>query len=124
MKEEKVIESIENFLNYYDRYFVNVHGSMYSANGTPDILTHDKNNRFLAIEAKVTGNHPTTNQWRHGIETLNSGNRFIVAYEDFDLTKVDNNELPIVEVGNTVGLDEFEASELKLTGTTEVILRK
>lgn len=124
MREEKVIASIEQFLDYYNHYYVNVHGSMYSANGTPDIITHDRDNIFMGIEAKATGNQPSTNQWRKCIEILDAGGRYVVAYEDFDLIKLEQHKIPKVEIGNTVGFDEFEAAELKLTGTTEVILKK
>ena len=62
------------------------------------------------------------NQWRHAIKILNSGGRFIVGREDFD-NKMDNSKLPKVAIGNVIGESEFDARALKITKTSEVILK-
>jgi len=122
MKEQVIIDHIEKWLNYKKRYYLNVHGSEYSNNGTHDIITHDINNQFLSIEAKAPNRQPKVNQWRHAIKVLKSGGRVIIAYEDFDLNKVDNNQLPVIKIGSNIGISEHDASNLKLKNTTEIKL--
>lgn len=124
MKEQIIVNYIESQLKNIKRYYINNHGSTFSKNGTPDFITLDKNNNFLAIEAKVPGKAPVINQWRRCIEILLSGGRFIVAQDDFDINKVDDNKLPKVKIGHIIGESEFIAGKLKIKCTTEVILDK
>lgn len=123
MKEEIVVKYITDYLDYLGRYYVNVHGSEYSLNGTPDLLTHDKNNIFVAIEAKAPKQSPKLTQWQHAIKILNSGGRYIVAQDDIDIDKMDNEKLPIIEIGSKLGESEFEANQLKLKQSYEIKLR-
>lgn len=121
MKEQSVVDEIERQLKLNKRYYVNVHGSLFSTNGTADFLTHDKYGRFIGIEAKVDGKSPVINQWRKAMQMLNSGLRYVIAQSDFDLEKIDNNSLPIVEMGNSPG-DEFDMEKVKINQSTEVKL--
>lgn len=124
MKENQIISLINRQLQSKGRYVVNVHGSIFSRNGTPDFITLDKDGQLVGIEAKVPGKQPVVNQWRHGIRLLKSGGRFIVAYDDFDVNRMDTRSLPTVEVGREEGESEFEAHEtLHLQGTTEILLK-
>jgi hypothetical protein len=124
MKEQVVVNYIEAQLKAKARYYINVHGSTYSQNGTPDFITQDKDGVFVGIEAKAPKKTPVINQWRHAIKILNSGGRFIVGQEDFDINKMDDGKLPKVAIGNELGESEFEAKKIKITKTSEVILKK
>ena len=125
MKEQVVVNHIIKSLKYKNRYFVNVHGSIYSQNGTPDIITSDKNGQFLAIEVKAPKQQPKTNQWRHSIMVLLSNNhsRTIIAYEDFDIDKVDNKEIPTMVIGRDIGESEYDMLDKKINKTTELIFK-
>ena len=120
--EQDVVDNIVYFLEYNNRYFVNVHGSSFSRNGTPDIITLDKDNRFLAIEAKVAKRQPKADQLNNALDILRSGGRWIVAYEDFDLDKIDNHTVKTLEVEDTDDLNKIELQKYKFYGTTEMIL--
>lgn len=124
MKEQVVVNHIEAQLKAKQRYYINVHGSTYSQNGTPDFITQDKDGILVGIEAKAPKKAPVINQWRHAIKILNSGGRFIIGQEDFDIDKMDNGKLPKVAIGNEIGESEFEAKKIKITKTSEVILKK
>lgn len=124
MKEQVVVNHIEAQLKAKQRYYINVHGSTYSQNGTPDFITQDKDGVFVGIEAKAPKKTPVINQWRHAIKILSSGGRFIVGQEDFDINKMDDGKLPKVAIGNELGESEFEAKKIKITKTSEVILKK
>lgn len=125
MKENVVVNFIEKSLLYKNRYYLNVHGSDYSLNGTPDIITSDKNGIFLGIEVKAPKEQPRVSQWRRAIEILNSNNnaRIIIAYDDFDIDKVDNKELPIMKIDNIIGKTEYDLLNVKLSQTTEIKLK-
>lgn len=123
MVEQRVVDEIERQLKRVRRYYVNVHGSMFSTNGTADFLTHDKSGMMTGIEAKVDGKSPVINQWRTAIRMLNSGVRYIIAQSDFDIDKVDSHELPVVEIGSEPG-DEFDMEKVKIKCTTEVVLKR
>lgn len=124
MKEQVVVNHIEAQLKAKLRYYINVHGSTYSQNGTPDFITQDKSGTLVGIEAKAPKKAPVINQWRHAIKILKSGGRFIVGQEDFDINKMDNKTLPKVEIGGIIGESEFDARALKITKSSEVILKK
>lgn len=124
MKEEVVVRLIEKQLASKSRLYNNLHGTMFSKNGSPDFITMDTTGRYLGIEAKAPKKTPYTNQWRRAIEILLSGGRYIVAQEDFDLNKVDSGTLSsTVEIGSEIGYDEFLAEDLKIVRTTEVLLK-
>lgn len=124
MKEEVVVRLIEKQLASKSRLYNNLHGTMFSKNGSPDFITMDSAGRYLGIEAKAPKKTPYTNQWRRAIEILLSGGRYIVAQEDFDLNKVDSGTLSsTVEIGSEIGYDEFLAEDLKIVRTTEVLLK-
>src|SRR5699024_2498141 len=120
--EQDVVDNIVYFLEYNNRYFVNVHGSSFSRHGTPDIIILDKDNRFLAIEAKVAKRQPKADQLNNAPDILRSGGRWIVAYEDFDLDKIDNHTVKTLEVEDTDDLNKIELQKYKFYGTTEMIL--
>lgn len=123
MKEQTVVNIIESQLRSNNRFYLNVHGSLFSANGTPDFITHDAKGIFVGLEAKAPNKKPVVNQWRRGIEILNSGGRFIVGQDDFSLEKMDNSSFPKQILGRTIGESEFDAMELKIRCTTEFILQ-
>lgn len=123
IEENKVIILIESQFIRNRRYFVNNHGAGFGKSGVPDFFTLDKNSIFCGIEAKRPSETPTPNQFRHGIKILLSGGRFIVAQHDFDLSKLDKKEFPLIKIGSEIGESEFEASLLKINKTTEFILK-
>lgn len=112
MKEQQVVDLVENHLDYKQRFYLNVHGSTYSQNGTPDFVTMDKDNRFVGIECKVDGKKLVINQLRKAFEILKSGGRFIVAVSDFDIDNVDNKKLPILDISKYK--DEFDEELTKI----------
>lgn len=123
MKESKVVEHIVDWLNYKERWFINVHGSKYSKNGTPDIVTLDFDNRLLCIEVKAPKKTLRGNQWEKAIDVIFSGGRYIVGHYDFDLDKLDHavNDLPKIEISNDKLLTLDYAENLKVYETTEII---
>lgn len=123
MKEEVVVSIIERQLNSANRSFNNLHGTMFSKNGSPDFVTLDSSGRFVGIEAKAPGKSPFVNQYRRAIEILLSKGRYIIAQEDFDLDQMDGHKIKTMEIGSEIGFSEFEASEAKILGTTEVVLK-
>lgn len=122
MKEEVVVGIIESQLNRSDRYFNNLHGTMFSKNGSPDFITVDSSGRLVGIEAKAPGKSPFVNQYRRAIEILLSKGRYIVAQEDFDLKKLDDRSFKTYQIGSEIGQSEFEAVDKKIVGTTEIVL--
>ena len=122
-KEEIAVNIIEADFIRNRRYFINVHGSSFSKNGTPDFIAQDKDGRILGIEVKRIGKMPEVNQWGHGLDIVKSGGRFIVAYEDFDLKQVDDYKLPVFEVHpSDDGLEQYDLFGLKpFNQTTEII---
>lgn len=124
MKEEVVVGIIEKQLKANGRYYDNMHGSIYSQNGTPDFVTLDDKNRYLGIEAKAPGKSPYTNQWRRAIEILLAGGRYVIAQEDFDFDNIRKNSLPKIEIGRIVGESEFEMLGYQVKCTSEVILKE
>lgn len=122
MKEQVVVNMMEQAFKRARRYYVNVHGSKFSTNGTPDFITHDKNGVFTGIEAKAPGKNPYANQWSRGIEILKSGGRFIIAQDDFTLDAFDNHLLPILTLDSTTEDLAFEAARLKIKQSIEVKL--
>ena len=123
MKEEVVVNEIERQLNAKVRLYNNLHGTMFSKNGSPDFITMDRSGIYLGIEAKAPKKSPAINQWRKAIEILLSGGRYVVAQEDFDLDLIDCRLVKTVEIGREIGYSEFEAEDLKIVGTTEVVLK-
>lgn len=121
MKEQVVIDHVEEWLQYRNRYYVNFHGTAYTANGTPDILTSDAAGVFLGIEAKAPKQTPRVNQWQRAIEMLLSNNRYIVAQDDFDLDLVDQMKVPKIEIEPDFER-LFEYSDYKIDKTSEIVL--
>ena len=124
MKEQVVVDLIERQLRDVGRMYFNLHGSVYSNNGSPDFLTMDAYGRFTGIEAKAPDKSPYTNQWRRAIEILSSGGRFFVGQDDFDINRLDKGDYPIITIGREIGLSEFLMTDTKIKGTTEVVLAK
>lgn len=122
MKEEVVVRMIEKQLNQSDRLFNNLHGTMFSKNGSPDFITIDKSGRYVGIEAKSPNKSPYVNQYRRAIEILRSKGRYVIAQDDFDLHLLDEDKLKKIKIGSEIGISEFEAAELKINGTTEIII--
>lgn len=124
MKEQVVVDLIERQLKEVGRMYFNLHGSVYSNNGSPDFLTMDSSGRFTGIEAKAPGKTPYTNQWRRAIEILLSGGRFFVGQDDFDIERLDAGSYPVIKIGREIGLSEFLMTDTKIDGTTEIVLVK
>lgn len=122
MKEEVVVRIIESQLNQANRSFNNLHGTMFSKNGSPDFVTLDANGRFVGIEAKARGRSPYVNQYRRAIEILLSKGRYVVAQEDFSLKALDEDSIKKTKIGSEIGISEFEATEKKINGTTEIVI--
>lgn len=104
MIENKVVELIESQLSRDNRWFLNVHGSMFSKSGTPDILTVDYSGVVVGIEIKKPGGMVAINQLRRGLEILKSGGRFVIATADFLLENLDDRSLRQIDTANE---DEF-----------------
>lgn len=121
MKEEKIVDLVENHLSYKNRYYMNIHGTVYSRSGNPDFLTLDKNGNLLAIECKVDGKNLAINQIGKAIEILKSGGRFIVAVSDFDIDLVDLGQIEKFSIGD---LNEFDEKlyKIKYHKTKELVL--
>lgn len=96
--EDKVVKLVERSLNSVGRYYVNVYGGGHTVRGVPDFLTSDRDNIFTGIECKSQGFQPVYNQFEHAQRILMSGGRFIVAFEDFDLDKLDSHNLPMCKI--------------------------
>ena len=124
MKEQVVVDLIERQLKEVGRMYFNLHGSVYSNNGSPDFLTMDSSGRFTGVEAKAPGKTPYTNQWRRAIEILLSGGRFFVGQDDFDIERLDDGSYPVIKIGREIGLSEFLMTDTKIDGTTEIVLVK
>lgn len=122
MREEVVVQLIERQLHRAERAFNNLHGTMFSKNGSPDFLTMDASGRFVGIEAKAPGKSPYVNQYRRAIEILLSGGRYVVAQEDFKLEHLDQDLLKKLKIGSEIGVSEFVATDHKIVGTTEIII--
>ena len=95
-KETKTTKKIGDAIKKHDRFYANVKGSSYgSTNGMFDIITIDKEGRFLGIEAKSSTGKPYPTQLRRCREAIENKGRAIIAYpQDFDLDAIDNHNLP------------------------------
>lgn len=118
MAENQVVASIERQLMIKRRDYDNIHGTVFGKNGTPDFITSDSTGRYLGIEAKQRNGHVYPNQFRKALKILKSKGRVVVAYEDFDLDKVDTNTLP----KHTIE-DEFDTSLNKIRSSYELVLK-
>lgn len=120
-KESSIVQWIEGQLSASGFYFANVHGSIFSSTGTPDLIC-SIDGSFVAIEVKRSGNSPKVAQLDHALRILRSGGRAIIAYEDFDLSKVVSKDLPTIDVGQKEdAYDLYDTVNFKNT-TTELIL--
>lgn len=95
-KETKTTKKIGDAIKKHDRFYANVKGSSYgSTNGMFDIITIDKEGRFLGIEAKSSTGKPYPTQLRRCREAIENKGRAIIAYpQDFDLDAIDNHNVP------------------------------
>lgn len=124
MREGQVVRLVSAQIDAAGRWSVNVHGTGHgSDDGAPDIVTCDAEGRLLGIECKAPGEAPRVNQWRHAIWMLLSGGRYVIAYDDFDLKKVDKGGLPTVRVGSDPVDGAFDASLDDKRHTQEAIIR-
>ena len=89
MNESSVVSFISKQLLVKRRYHINVHGSLFSKNGTPDIMTMDADGVMLGIEVKRPGNNVSPRQCSSALDIIDSGGRFIIGYPDFSLDDVD-----------------------------------
>lgn len=95
-KETKTTKKIGDAIKQHNRFYANVKGSSYgSTNGMFDIITIDKEGRFLGIEAKSSTGKPYPTQLRRCREAIENKGRAIIAYpQDFDLDAIDNHNVP------------------------------
>ena len=95
-RETKTTKKIGDAIKKHDRFYANVKGSSYgSTNGMFDIITIDKEGRFLGIEAKSSTGKPYPTQLRRCREAIENKGRAIIAYpQDFDLDAIDNHNVP------------------------------
>lgn len=77
--ESKLQKRIQNYLTSIGAYEFKVHGEIFMRAGIPDIICCYKG-RFIGIEAKEPGNHPSELQLAHGRKIVKAGGLFIVAY--------------------------------------------
>ncbi|HGZ9196537.1 TPA: hypothetical protein ACOFME_002293 [Staphylococcus aureus] len=94
--EDKTIEIIQKKLKKEDRFMANIHGNgMGNKNGMFDIVSLDKDGKFLGIEAKSSTGKPYPNQLRRCKEVLDLGGRAIIVYpKDFDIQAIDEHKIP------------------------------
>lgn len=121
-REINAVLRIERQLAFSGRYYVNVHGSIFSQGGTPDIMTLDASGIMTGIEVKRHGQQPGINQWRRGLEIINSGGRFVIGYDDFDLVEFDADRLPKIHVKGRDEFDLYDAFLGLLDETRELVL--
>lgn len=76
---------IESVLTQQGAWWVNIHGAGMGASGRPDLLVC-LDGRAVGIEVKRKHNHPTISQCREGMRLVRAGGRFLVAYEDFEVS--------------------------------------
>lgn len=129
-REDTIVKQIVSELDGVGRFFVNNFGSMLSRNGVPDFITHDNTGRFMGIEAKAPHAKPECNQIRRGLEICQSGGRFVIAYDEFDINRLDQRDPEFVEVielteepviGDTE-FDLFDSMPTRSAGCVEIII--
>lgn len=126
MRENKVVNHVEQWLKYKNRYFINIYGSQFTKGGTPDIITHDVDGVFLAIEVKAPKQPLVLNQWERAKEILLSGGRYVVAQDDFDLDLVDSHKVSTINITkDEIENDEFSLNQYKtkIPCTKELIIK-
>lgn len=84
--ENKVKESVQEFLDSLGAYHFKVHGSVYMRAGIPDIICCYKG-RFIGIETKDGDNKTSALQEAHGRKIKRCNGIFIVAYSAEDVRK-------------------------------------
>lgn len=77
--ESKLQKQIQAYLKSIGAYRFKVHGEIFMRAGIPDIICCYKG-RFVGIEAKEPGNHPSELQLAHGRQIVKAGGLFLVAY--------------------------------------------
>lgn len=80
--ESNIVQYVQGVIARAHGYFANFHGSQFTGSGTPDILSC-VDGQFIGVEVKRHDDVPTVSQIRHGLSIVDSGGRFVVAYEDF-----------------------------------------
>ena len=98
MKEQLVVNVVKHELTRAKRYFVVFHGSNLTANGTPDVLSHDASNVMTGIECKRPGGLLSIVQWRTGLRMVKAGCRYVIACNDFECSNLDEHSLPELRV--------------------------
>lgn len=121
MKEKNIIQYIEKTFKYYNRFYINFHGTNFGKVGVSDFITLDKDSVFTAIEVKTENTMPYANQYRRALEILSSGGRFIVAKQDFSIQNLDNHTIPKIPTQLVVGKSEYDLLELKTKTSFELI---
>lgn len=105
------------------KWCMNVFGGSMQTDGVSDIVTHDKDNVLTLIEVKMGRNTPSRNQFNQGLSAIHSGNRFIVAYEDFNIFVMDDNQIPVMTI--TEDMTSFDLHEIyNIHHTVEIQLEK
>lgn len=85
MKESELQSKILNALNrLVDCKAINIHGSMFTEKGSPDIIGAYRGRPF-GIEVKVNGNDPAPIQTRRMTEWKRAGAFVLVAREDWTI---------------------------------------
>lgn len=93
--ERQTVSSLERQCKKDGRVYYNISGGkMRGVNGKADFFTIDSKGRFVALEAKSSVGKVYPNQLRNGKRVIEQKGRFVVAYPDFDLKKMDAGELP------------------------------
>ena len=98
--EQSNVDFVVAQLRAMRRWHTNLHGTIFSSrNGEPDIVTCDGDGRLLAIEVKSNRGRLYINQIRRAREIVLSGGRYVVAFSDFDIRRVDSHDLDVLDVG-------------------------
>lgn len=124
IREQVVVDLVVNECDRAGRFTINNHGTVMSRSGVPDIVTVDAGGTFLGIEVKTLCQKPTVNQLRRAAEILRSGGRYIVAYPDFDLARIDARETQTWQVAgiNELGIEFVMAEQFRSNDSTVEIV--
>lgn len=116
---ENVVRRVIDQVEEAGGFCVNVHGSGFTKSGVSDILALI-DGTMLSIEAKAAGGRPSARQFEKGLEIVQSGGIFVIAYEDFDLSAVLDGSVP-TWVAHNDGAWAFKRWPKGTSSTTRVL---
>lgn len=95
LTENAFSKKVESMLQSIGRKYSNIQGSNFGKNnGDPDIITLDKEGRYLALELKIFGGKCYPNQYNQMREILKSKGRVFILFPDVFLEHL-TEEFPL-----------------------------